>query len=246
MKRPVIAAVGLALAVGVLTTAFVACTTGKVVEQIIVVTPTVPAVEEPESATSPIRQPTPEPRSRPELTLDDAPYFLDVGSVLPGFKKLDPTQDGFTKEELGLGPRVSDVVVYLSEQPFQFVMVFMGLLSGDIEKASARVGLRREEALEEFLIAGLFEGMSQFFDPGSVETDVQWNKVSVGDTAKLAQVTMTDLGLVLAEVDVLLFLQEEGREMAQVIVMSVWLPEAPAAVDTLTVGREVSSRIANR
>jgi hypothetical protein len=206
------------------------------------------ADETEEADTSPTAA-VPSPTTRPatpapsgsELSLDDAPYYLDASAVLPGFSQLDPAEEGLSNEYLGLGSDYSEVTAYLSEEPFQTTFMFMHVASGEIEKASAKAELRDEQHLEEAFLGGFTENV----EGQDVETTIEWSDVDVGDAAKLARLTATTSGAEI-EVEMLIFYQEEGEDGVAVFIGSMWLPGEPAKVDTLTVAREISARIANR
>jgi hypothetical protein len=191
-----------------------------------------PSPTAPGTATSP---------SSSELSLDDAPYYLDASAVLPGFRQLDPAQEGLSNEYLGLGPEYSEVTAYLSEEPFQTTFMFMHVASGEIEEASARAELRDEQYLEDAFLSGFTESV----EGQDVETTIEWSDADVGDAAKLARMTATTSGGEI-EVEMLIFLQEQGEDAAAVFIGSMWLPGEPATVDTVTIAREISARIANR
>lgn len=176
-----------------------------------------------------------------ELSLDDAPYYLDASAVLPGFRQLDPAVEGLSNEYLDLGPEYSEVTAFLSEEPFQTTFMFMHVATGEIEKAAAQAELRDEQHLEEAFLGAFTESV----EGQDVQTNVEWSDVDVGDAAKLAHLTTTTSGGEV-EVEMLIFLQEEGEDAAAVFIGSMWLPGEPAAVDTLTVAREISTRIAER
>ena len=117
----------------------------------------------------------------------------------------------------GLGPDFSETVLYLSDEPFQIVAIFMTIVSGEIEKAANRAFFRDQEALEEQFLAGFLEGA------GEVEPTIRWSDPSVGDTAKLASIT-TDFEGVEVREEFLFFVLEEESEAADVLMLSVWLP----------------------
>ena len=129
MKRLAVAAVGLALVVGV------AC-----------------------GETGP-SQPTPTPAARPpataelspaarNVTVADAPHYLDVGSVLPGFRRIDPAEAGVDLSQIG--PDAS-LAAYLSEQPFQSLIMYSEVLTNAVDKASTKAEMRGDTYPETFL-----------------------------------------------------------------------------------------------
>jgi hypothetical protein len=192
-------------------------------------------------APSPTAPPATASPSTSGLSLDDASYYLDASAVLPGFRALDPTEEGLSNEQLGLGPDYSEVTAYLSEEPFQTTFMFMYIASGEIEKASLKAELRDEQYLEDAFLSGFTESAGD----EDVETSIEWSDADVGDAAKLARMTATTSGAQI-EVEMLVFFQEVGEDAAAVFIGSMWLPAEPATVDTLTVAREISARIASR
>jgi hypothetical protein len=191
-----------------------------------------PTATAPQATTSP---------STSGLSLDDAPYYLDASAVLPGFRQLDPAQEGLSNEYLGLGPDYSEVTAYLSEEPFQTTFMFMHIASGEIQKASAMAELRDEQHLEDAFLGGFTKNA----EGEDVQTTVEWSDVDVGDAAKLARLTATTSGGEVV-VEMLVFFQEKGNDAAVVFIGSMWLPGEPATVDTPTIAREISARIASR
>jgi len=164
-----------------------------------------------------------------------------VSGVLPGFRQLDPHEEGMSNQDLGLGADFSEVVAYLSEEPYQATFMFMYVASGEFEKASARAELRDVETLEEQFLAGFYEGVGD----EEVGATIRWSDPAVGDTAKLARLTADFWGAE-TEIEAVIFLQEEGQEAALVFLLNLWYPFEPPKVDTLTIAREISARIANR
>ena len=233
MRRLGIVAVGLALVVALPLLA--ACASDKVVEKIVVVTPTV--------------APTSTPEPKPAITVDDAALYLDVSDVLPGFERLDPRQEGMTKEQVWgqwveRTEQFSDFDLYLSEQPFQYVFMAMAVFPSKMELAAWKASMRKDdEALTQDFISGLTESLAA--STGLEEapsTSVVWSDLAVGDSAKRAEVLMSYEGGEPLQLDFVLLFQENSV----VFIYNMWYPTEPPTVDILTVTRAVSARIANR
>jgi len=234
MKRLAIAAVRLALVVGLCTMVLTACASGKVVDKTVLVTPTV-------ALTS-----TPEPK--PAITLDDAPAYLDVSATLPGFRRLDPGAEGMTKEAL-LGPvlgkdieKFSDFELYLSEEPLQYVLMTMGVLSSEMELAAWKAQVRAEKTVPEQAVEDFAKGFAGRTGlPGTPQYSVDVRDVAVGDYAKLYEISLLYEGEQ-SHLDTVWMFQEN----VVAIIYDIWYSPGSPAVDILTVARAVSSRIANR
>ena len=230
MKRLVMAAVGLALVVGICTMALAGCASDEVVEKIVVVTPTV--------------APTSTPEPKPAITLDDAPSYLDVSRILPGFKRLDPRQEGMTQGFGNQADNFSDYQLYLSDQPYQYVFMRMRVFSRESELAAWKASIRGDdqELTQQFLSGFLPAFAASSGQTEAPEVSVTWSDVAVGDAAKLAQVSLTFEGGHIQMVDMLVVFQENSA----FYIYDRWYPAEPPIVDLLTIARGVSSNIANR
>lgn len=204
------------------------------------------------SETPDISAETPTPTSAPtttlspttavgsELKLEDAPQYLDASAVLPGFRQVEPGPEGLSNADLGLGPGFSEVVVFLSDEPFQTVALFMTVLSGEIEKARERDFLRSGGVIDSFLYG---------FDTDNEDTqvkDIRTIEVAVGDLAQLAtlNVESIDFGTSVAE-EFIVFYQDKGQQAVLVFVLNVGT-EKPPTIDSVTIAQEVSARIEGR
>lgn len=236
MKRLGIAAVGLAVVLGVSTAALTGCASEQVVEKLVLVTPTV--------------APAPTPEPKPAITLADAPSYLNVSDILPGFKRLDPSQEGMTwdqpwAQQFGKeAEKFSDFQLYLSDQPYQYVFMTMGVFSGESEQAAWKAMMRGDD---QGLTQQFLSGFAPAFAASSGQKEapkvsVVWSDVAVGDSAKRAQVSLSYQGGRVQMVDMVIMFQENSVTF----IYDLWYPAEPAAVDILTVARAVSGRIANR
>lgn len=209
-------------------------------------TPVPTATQQPTDV--PTAEPTPEPTPAPTATvppagydLSDAPYYLDVSSVLPGFTKVDAASQGLSNADLGLGPDFSEVEVYMLDNPVQITFMYMAIASGDFEKNDILADFDNEPLLEEFLQTGFVTA------PGTedMELTINWLEVDVGDRGKTAACTITCPGLPDTEFDFLIFYQESGDDAALVFVLSIWEPGTAPTVDVETIGHEISDRLAS-
>jgi hypothetical protein len=234
MRRLDIVAVGLALVVGVFTMVLTGCASGKVVEKTVVATPTVAPAS------------TPEPK--PAITLDDAPAYLDVSAALPGFRRLDARAEGMTKEALlgsvlGKGiEKFSEVELYLSEEPLQYVFTTMGVFSSEMELAAWKAEVRAEKTVPEQVVEDFAKGFAARTGlSGTPQYSVDLREMAVGDYAKLFEISLLYEGEQSHLETVYMF-----QENALVLIYDLWYSTQPPAVDILTVARAVSARIANR
>jgi len=236
MKRLVLTAVGLALVVGIWTMALTGCASDKVVEKIVVVTPTV--------------APTSTPEPKPALAVQDAAYYLDVTDTLPGFARLDPREEGMTKEAWApywgkyVEEMFSDFQLYLSEKPFDYVFMTMGVFPSKIDLAAWKAQMRDQETFSQQALAGFAKGFaarSGVPEAEAPQPSMTWRDVAVGDSAKLGEFSLLyESGQV--QMDMVIMFDEN----AVVFIYDMWYPAEPPAVDILTIARAVSGRMANR
>lgn len=115
----------------------------------------------PEPSTTPAPAITPAPATTPALkkiSLEDAPSILNISLLLPSkFEKIDPASEGMSNEDLALGPDVSEVVLYFSEEPFQMIWGMMGIISSRIEAAAFDTQIEDESAIISFIEASISE-----------------------------------------------------------------------------------------
>ena len=197
---------------------------------------------------TPTVAPTPTPAPKPAITLDDAPSYLNVSDILPGFARLDPRQEGGTKEDvwgLQMGNSVeqfSELQLYLSEKPFQYMWIMMGVFPSRAELASWKAVVRDEKTFSQQFVQGFVEAFTARSGLKDVpEPSMTCRDVAVGDFARLCELSLVYQGGQI-QMDVVLMFQEN----TVVLIYDMWYPAEPATVDILTVARTVSSRIANR
>ncbi len=172
---------------------------------------------------------TPQPTTTPQLTLADAPYYLDVGDVLPGFKQVDPYEQGLSKEDLP--SNAAEPAMYLSEDPLQIVLLVLQVAEGDVLKAVVYDQLTDNTYLEDEL------------SPYSGGAEILWSDPAVGDAARRARFT-APFGNAAANFEVIIFLQEKGADAAVIWAFNIWREESPI-IDNAEIVREISARISS-
>jgi len=125
------------------------------------------------------------PSFTPEITLADAPAILDMSSDLPtGFEHLDAASENISNEDLGLGPKYSEVELFLREEPFQMVFAYMTILKTKTEQAEMDGIMRDEEQLKSSLLYWMKVGFAeQGMEPPEVESNVTYP--SIGQLAAM-------------------------------------------------------------
>jgi hypothetical protein len=200
--------------------------------------------EETAPTPSPVAEPTPTAEPTPSatptavpLSIDDAPHYLDVSSVLPGFRQVDPSGEGLSNADLGLGPDFSEVVLFLSDEPFQTVMLYMAVISGEINKAREKSLLQSGAVTDSFV-----EGFESTVGQGEMK-DLQVREVPIGEFGMLATLVAEDVYGSRTPEEFLAFYQDKGNQAALVFVLNISSPDSAFTIDTTTIAEEISARI---
>ncbi len=118
----------------------------------------------PSAPAAPTTQTTPtapiaptQPKVTPKkITLADAPIVLDLSPLLPvSFEHLDAASEGMSNKDLGLGPKASEVVLFLSEEPYQMIWGFLGIIESRSEHATTDALFRDEQQVRNTIYWGL-------------------------------------------------------------------------------------------
>ena len=145
------------------------------------------------------------------LSVDDKPYYLDVGDALPGsFRRLTPEEVAEVAGEDG----DAGVVAYQSDESRAAIIMHLDIGKG----RSSRAALG--EILDQPAQPVTAEDMAELFADENVAADQisvsppEWSAVEVGDAAKTAVVTITVDGEPVLHFEVLLVLVGRGDDTA--------------------------------
>lgn len=136
---------------------------------------------------TPTPRPTPTPTLQREITLSDAPELLDLSLLLPArFDHIDAASEGLSNEDLELGPEVSEVEVFLSEEPYQLIYGFLIIITSRIEQASTDAMFRDDEQVKSIIEYGMQLGAAEeeIYD---LTIDTQISHPYIGDLAVMGQ-----------------------------------------------------------
>lgn len=168
--------------------------------------PLPPAPPVPVAPTPPA--PLPAPAPSPEITLADAPQVLDLLPLLPAsFEKVDAASEGMSKEDMGIyDPSVSEVELFLAEEPFQMIYCFLSIIESRIEQASFDASIKDEQQIESLVIENLKLGALE--EGYELEVpQVQITYPGIADSSVLAEGQMAITGFTMG-FDTLWFRQE--------------------------------------
>ena len=103
--------------------------------------------------------PSPPPVAPKKITLADAPMVLDLSPLLPtSFERVDAASEGMSNKDMGLGPKASEVELFLSEEPYQLIYCFLMITESRIERATSDAVFKDEQQIESLLIENLKAG----------------------------------------------------------------------------------------
>ncbi len=173
------------------------------------------------------------PLSEKKITLADAPIVLDMSSELPAsFERLDAASEGLSNEAMGLGSDVSEVELFLCEEPYQMIFAYLCIIESQLERASSDALMRDEEQIESMVLEGLRTGAAEEGVELS-EANVEVTHPDVGDLAVLGSGTMSVYGFSIGY-DFLMFKSNK----VYVFIMSVYLPGESVSLVPLAEGIE--------
>jgi len=171
--------------------------------------------------------------AKPKITLADAPTVLDMSWELSAsFERLDAASEGFSNKDMGLGPDISEVELFLSEEPFQMVFAYFTIIESQVERAGLDAIMRDEQQIRSSVLEGLQAGAA---DEGVelADAEVEISYPNVGDLAVLGSGIMSAYGLSMGY-DYCIFKSNK----VYVFIMSVYLPGENVSLATLAIGIE--------
>ena len=186
---------------------------------------------------TPTPRPTPTPTVQREITLSDATELLDLSSLLPArFDHLDAASEGLSNEDMELGPEVSEVEVFLSEEPYQLIYGFLGIITSRIEQAATDAMFRDDEQVESMIEYGIQLGAAGegLYD---LTIDTQISHPYIGDSAVMGKGIGQSFGAFFG-FDIVAF----KRNDVYVFLYSVYFSEENK-VSLETIGTRVDSRL---
>ena len=175
----------------------------------------------------------PSTSAKPKITLDDAPTVLDMSWELSAsFERLDAASEGFSNEDMGLGPDFSEVELFFSEEPFQMVFAYLAIIESRVERAGADAIFKDEEQVKSMVLENLRAGAAE----EGVElanAEVQVTYPNVGDLAVLGSGAMSAYGVSVGY-DILILKSNK----VYVSIISVYLPGKSVSLTPLAIGIE--------
>ena len=199
---------------------------------VIMVMPAV-ACGEPTAPSEPA-EPTP---TLKKITLADAPMVLDLSPLLPAsFEHLDAASEGFSNEDMGLGPEASEVELFLSEEPYQMIYGFLMVIEeSQVERAASNAIFRDEQQIKSIVAEGLKAGAAEEgLEIGASEIQVTYP--SIADIAVLGEGSFSSYGINVG-FDILWFRENN----VYVFTYSVYL--SPEKQPLVSIAREIEHRI---
>jgi len=173
------------------------------------------------------------PPSEKKITLADAPAVLDMSPDLPAsFERLDAASEWLSNEAMGLGSDFSEVELFLSEEPYQMVFAYLGIIESRLEQASSDAFMKDEEQIESMVVESLRAGAAEEGVELS-EATVEVTHPDVGDLAVLGSGTMGAYGFSIGY-DIFIFKSNK----VYVFIMSVYLPGESVSLAPLAIGIE--------
>ncbi len=171
--------------------------------------------------------------TKPKIRLADAPTVLDMSWELSAsFERLDAASEGFSNKDMGLGRDVSEVELFLSEEPYQMVFAYFTIIESQVERAAGDALIRDEEQIESMVLEGLRMGaVEEGVELADAEVEVSYPKV--GDLAVLGSGTVSAYGVSMGY-DMCIFKSNK----VYVFIMSVYLPGKSVSLAPLAIGIE--------
>ena len=176
---------------------------------------------------------TPSTLAKPKITLADAPTVLDMAWELSAsFERLDAASEGLSNEDMGLGPDFSEVEMFFSEEPFQIVFAYLGIIESRVERAGVDALMRDEEQIESMVVENLRAGAAEEgVELANAEIEVTYP--NVGDLAVLGSGTMSAYGVSLGY-DILILKSNK----VYVTINSIYFPGESIPLAPLAIGIE--------
>lgn len=176
------------------------------------------------------------PTQAKKITLADVSTVLNMSSELPAsFERLDAATEGLSNQDMGLGPEFTEVELFLSEEPFQVIFAYYGILESQIEQAGSDAILQDEEQVKSMILEGMrAEAGDEAIQLGDIEFEA--SNPDVGDLAILGSGSMNTSGVSIGY-DFMAFKVNK----VYVFVVSVYLPGE--SVSLVPVARGIEQRI---
>jgi len=154
-----------------------------------------------------------------KITTADAQQVLDFTASLPArFERLNAAEEGMSRADLGLTKEFSEVEVYLSEDPYDMIFAYYGIIETRLERASSDALFKDDDQVEKMVIEGLRQGAAEEGVDLSDAT-VNISHPAIGDLAVLGVGQMSSFGINIGY-DMLVFKVNK----VYVFIMSVYLP----------------------
>ena len=140
-------------------------------------TPTPAQTPPPTPTPAPIPTDKPAPAPAPTLkkiTLGDSPIVLDLAPLLPqNFEHVDAASEGMSNKDMGLGPEVSEVELFLSEEPYQMIYGCLTIVERRLERAAADAIFKDEQQIKKLLTENIVSGLTEVdVDASYVQTRI--------------------------------------------------------------------------
>lgn len=161
-------------------------------------TPTpAPAPVTPPPTPAPAPAPVPVPTTIPikKITLSDASQVLDLLPLLPAsFQKIDSASEGMSNADMELGPDFSEVELFISDEPFQMIYCYLGIVESRMERAGFDAVMKNEEMVKSMVIENLKAGALE--EGVEVEeAEVQITYPAMADLSVLGEGYFSSFGL---------------------------------------------------
>ena len=129
-----------------------------------------------------------------KITLEDAPDILNLSLLLPSrFEHLDAASEGMSNEDMELGPDASEVQLFLSDEPFQFIYCAFLILESRIEQAAWDMQLEDDNQMKSFIVENIKAGAEEE-DIEVTIPSVEITHPEIGDSAILGEGYMESYG----------------------------------------------------
>jgi len=118
-----------------------------------------------------------------KISLDDAPDILDISLLLPSrYIEVDAASEKMSNKDMGLGSDFSEVQLYISDDPFQMIYGFMGIITSRLDAAIFDKQLRDESYIKDLIRESILEGAKS--EGGQVTVpNLEATYPSIGDLA---------------------------------------------------------------
>jgi hypothetical protein len=144
---------------------------------------------------TPAPTPTPTTPATQKLTLADSSTLLDLSALLPpSFKKADAAAEGFSNEDLALGPDFSEVELFMREDPFQFIVCYMGIVEDSFTRSMLDAVFKDDEQVKALIETNMMQGLGAA-DVDTGELNLQITHPDIGDAAVFGEGYISAAGI---------------------------------------------------